>query len=80
MDLFDTAAQNAPALEKRSDELLTALKSPQRDLVRTFFERVRDDGRISINMKLSDIQSFLNTGRYWNTQNIPPSANGLRPS
>ena len=66
MDLFEAAADNAPALEKGFGRLKLALKPGEANHLQEFVDCVQHDGRLAINMRQSTLTSFLVLGRYMN--------------
>lgn len=66
MDLFDAAQKNAPTLDARLSALNNSLSAADRSTLQRFTERIRHDGRISINMRLGVLLSFLVSSKHQN--------------
>ncbi|HYN78301.1 MAG TPA: hypothetical protein VES73_10975, partial [Lamprocystis sp. (in: g-proteobacteria)] len=68
MDLFEIAQANIAELERRTTELYEgcAAADPLATAMPAFVERVRADGRISINMRPWVLARFLIRGLYQN--------------
>jgi hypothetical protein len=66
VDLFAVAAANAPALQNQFNGLLSGSSAADADCLKRFADRVREDGRISINMRQTVLNSFLCFGQHQN--------------
>lgn len=66
MDLFAVAADNAGSLERQFDSLKSNLTPTKANSLTRFAERVKQDGRISINMRQMVLISFLTFGKHQN--------------
>jgi hypothetical protein len=65
-DLFATAAANAERLEETLKALLGRASARGASLLRRMAERIQRDGRISINMRQTVLNSFFSFGRHQN--------------
>ncbi len=70
VDLFELAAENAGALQGRYEALLAAREEAAAAPLRGFARCVQHSGRISINMKPSDLIAFLELGRHRNMHEL----------
>lgn len=66
MDLFASAAVNADALFQRFNSLMDGTAEEARPVLRQFAQKVQDEGKISINMRLSVLLRLVSLGEHQN--------------
>jgi hypothetical protein len=65
-DLFELASGNSTHLEREWDKLVSRLAPEERETAVVFFETVAGQGRVAINLKPHELDSFLASEEYLN--------------